>query len=47
MTLLTKVQNENINENLKKRFENQEIYVSKQTKDNEAFFFCVDRRLSS
>ncbi|KAF9293759.1 class II myosin [Mortierella antarctica] len=27
MTLLTKVQNENINENLKKRFENQEIYT--------------------
>ncbi|KAI8598558.1 P-loop containing nucleoside triphosphate hydrolase protein, partial [Dissophora ornata] len=27
MTLLTKVQNENINDNLKKRFENQEIYT--------------------
>ncbi|KAF9897575.1 class II myosin, partial [Lobosporangium transversale] len=27
MTLLTKVQNETINENLKKRFENQEIYT--------------------
>ncbi|KAF8952435.1 class II myosin [Haplosporangium bisporale] len=27
MTLLTKVQNENINENLKKRFDNQEIYT--------------------
>ena len=29
MTLLTKVNNENINDNLKKRFENQEIYVRK------------------
>ncbi|KAG0365135.1 class II myosin [Gamsiella multidivaricata] len=27
MTLLTKIQNETINENLKKRFENQEIYT--------------------
>lgn len=33
MTLLTKVQNETINENLKKRFENQEIYVSLEGTD--------------
>ncbi len=33
MTMLSKVNNDAINENLKKRFENAEIYVSNIEKD--------------
>ena len=31
LTLISKITNEAINENLKKRFENAEIYVSKES----------------
>lgn len=50
LTLLSKISNEAINDNLKKRFENAEIYVRSENRPGAMYmdggFDSIDRRIS-
>lgn len=49
LTLLSKISNESINDNLRKRFEHQEIYVPPfqwDKTDSDIHWACIDKRQS-